>query len=213
MSKYEEINNSDLDYLKKHFNLHKVDFFKDVILKEKIGNAYFFLFPFFDSDNNIVGKTYFNINYKKKEVGKTSSKWSKVFAKNELYDYLFLSDNPLSLIKYYSRLSTKYKNKNLLFLVPYKYDYGTIVAIKKEYDFKRIITLFDNKATSDLFRIITNSGIAEKKIKIEIIDGEYNIKYKNHTLTLDKLDYHKVFEKYRLYSGIDHKKNKEYEKN
>lgn len=211
MSNYEEINNDDLEYLKKHFDLPNVKFFQDVILKEKIGNAYFFLLPFLDYKKKIVNKSYFNINYLQKQDKEIVSHWSKSFSKNKIIEYLFLSDNPLSLIKYFSRLPTKYKNKNLLFMVPSKYNYGTIVDIKNRYEIKKVITVFDNKATANLFRIITNSAIKEKEIKISFIDGKYNLKYKEQNLIMENLNYSSVIEKFRLYNNIDHKKNKEYE--
>lgn len=210
MSGYEEINNSDLLYLKNHFGLSKVDFFKDVIKKKKLDNVYFFLFPFKNSDNEIVNERFFNINIELKK-GKDQSYWKmNNDIEHDSTEYIFLSDNPLALLKYYSKLPSNYMRKKLLFIVPFKFNYDAIRDIKEEYHtkgFTKIITVFDNITTKDLFSIITNSAIAGKKLKIKSIDSQYEIRYKRTILKTDKLEYPTVNRRFNLSNNIYHKKN------
>lgn len=208
MSSFEELNSEDFFYLRNHFNLTKIDFFKDSILKKKIGNAYFFLFPFKGENDEIGNVSYFNIGYQKKTGSGNCEYWIKTNTLNQGIDFIFLSDNPLSLIKYYSQNFSKYENKRIVFIVPFQYNYNSILKIRQEYDSKKVLTVFENQTTSDLFRILTNAAMVEKKLTIENNTDGYLVTLENRTHLFPELNYRIINEKFRMYSNVEHKKMK-----
>lgn len=196
---------SEIDFLKKSFNLKKLNFFKDAIFSGTIENTKFFMFPFFSSDKNTFSDyQIIQSNFKKKLGSNYFTFWKCSINKSpgkNYYDFLFISDNPISIIKQFSNYFSSYKNKSILCIVPFSLNKKSVIDIKNKYAAKQIITVFDDNNTNEIQRLKVSAIysdvdlIIEKKVnkivfKRNIKGKEYEIKtssIKNNLLIKNKI--------------------------
>lgn len=203
----ENINEKDISILKKSYDLKRVEFFKNVIYKTRIKETEYYSLPFFNENKELTNARIINLKFDKKIGAEELAFWSNTINFKGNYQLIFISDHPLSLIKYFSNNFNKYKNKSILFIVPSVFNNEAILKIKENYRGLEIITVFDNNILKEQLRILTSSVFAGNPITFKFDLGKYIISDSNKTVRTPEIKYSELQLIFKLASKVRHKEN------
>ena len=205
----EKLNSKDISYLQSQFAIDEIALFCNSILKTEIKNTQYFMFPYLNKKGKEGTYKLFNLNFKKRIGLDKNSYWSTSLNLNNTVNILLISDDPLSLIKYYSNNKHLFKNKSIIFIAPYFINYDSISSIKNHYNpTEKIITVFDTPGINEVQRLICSAVYADKKLKFEKTGRSYKISTERKVVKVEEINFYKLKELLYLRSSIRHKNNK-----
>lgn len=199
------ISENDISFLKKSFLFTKIDYFKESILKLKIESALYFSFPFKSSKNEDLTFQILNINYSKKIGSNNFSFWIHELNKGVNYEYVFLSDNPVSIIKYFSKNFSTYQKSKIVCIVPFKVNNNTLTYIKENYKANNVITIFDNQNTKELLKLKTSFIYSDKILNAKKVNNKYHLSYNQKEIIVENISCTYLKTRFNISNFVKHK--------
>lgn len=201
-----KISPSDKNNIELYLGFKIDDGISDAICKIELKGNCYYAFEFVNNTKTI-GYQFFSFNFNSKIFCANNSFWS--FKKDVILDveYLILSDNPLSIIQYYSANAGFFKNKSVICFVPgtlTKSIYDTLIS---KYTIRDRITVFDNQRTREALKIKTLCFSKGENVAIHRFPDNFSIKYQNKELTLEAVSYSFFRKKMNIKTNIQHKLN------
>ena len=200
------LNDNDIAYLKKVYPIKKMELFKNSIFKTTLNNTLYYLFTYVTPGENNEEYKIFNINIFKNIGQSENSFWIKQFNSGSVNDFTIISDNPLSLIIYYSKNYNTFRNKKVLLIAPYNITHKALDYIKDNYSSKFTYSVFQNPSSKELQKIISTAVYSNEKILIEYKEGNYHIENEKKTFEVKEINYNIIAKKLKLEKNIKHKK-------
>lgn len=205
----ENISSDDINFLKEIFSYSKIEFFRESIFKTKIQDALYFMFPFSSPDKEILGHQLSNINFNKKIIYSTRppSFWVHNINSSFDFEYLFVSDNPMSIIKYFSRNYSLYKNKKVLCVAHLISSNESISLIKKNYKVNKVITIYDNPSNKAVLRLKTSFIYSNLHLQITKKKEGYLLSHKKKEFFFDSINTTYLKSIFNIKNEVRHKEN------
>jgi len=202
-----KISNIDKKNIEKYLGLVYRNSFENSLLKLEYKGNYFFGFPFLNS-NKVIGYKYFSYGYKNIFFKSGNAFWK--FETNIIVDvdFLIISDEPVSVLKYYSSRYEFFKNKSVLGFVPKNMSKDLYDKIISDYVIQNIITVFDNPSNKELMKIRVLVYSSGENVLIKKKDDKYIVLYKKRGLVFQKMSYAFFRKKMNLKTIVKHKINK-----
>ncbi len=189
---------TDIKILKEYFDLKRVDEFENIIHKREKKGAFYYSFPFYGENGKIANYRNFHLNYDTRDGSDEPSFWYMNHQEFKYYDILLLSDHPLKLLNYFSSNFHKFKQINLLGIVPYHFNSSSLLKIASKFEVYETRTIFQSSNKKELLKLFTSAAFAGQKIKFKTLPSSFKLNNGKKEIEVEEIKYYEL----KRYFGI-----------